>query len=37
MKFGIIMMTIGWLTNIIMGETWFRFLGITPNGVFGLF
>ena len=37
MKFGIIMMTIGWIANIIMGETWFRFLGITPNGVFGLF
>ena len=37
MKFGIIMMTLGWIVNIIMGETWFRFLGITPNGVFGLF
>jgi solute carrier family 13 (sodium-dependent dicarboxylate transporter), member 2/3/5 len=37
MKFGIIMMTLGWIANIIMGETWFRFLGITPDGVFGLF
>jgi solute carrier family 13 (sodium-dependent dicarboxylate transporter), member 2/3/5 len=37
MKFGIIMMTLGWLAIIIMGETWFRFLGITPDGVFGLF
>jgi solute carrier family 13 (sodium-dependent dicarboxylate transporter), member 2/3/5 len=37
MKFGIIMMTLGWITNIIMGETWFRFLGITPDGVFGIF
>jgi solute carrier family 13 (sodium-dependent dicarboxylate transporter), member 2/3/5 len=37
MKYGLIMMTLGWLANIIMGETWFRFLGITPNGVFGLF
>jgi len=36
-KFGLTMMTIGWLTIIVMGETWFRFLGITPNGVFGLF
>lgn len=36
-KFGLIMMTIGWFTSIVMGETWFRFLGITPNGVFGLF
>lgn len=36
-KFGLIMMTIGWLAIIVMGETWFRFLGITPNGVFGLF
>ena len=37
MKYGLIMMTLGWIANIIMGETWFRFLGITPNGVFGLF
>jgi anion transporter len=37
MKYGLIMMTIGWIVNIIMGETWFRFLGITPDGVFGLF
>jgi len=37
MKYGLIMMTLGWVTNIIMGETWFRFLGITPDGVFGLF
>ena len=36
-KYGIIMLTLGWLAVIIMGETWFRFLGITPNGVFGLF
>lgn len=36
-RFGITMMTIAWLLNIIAGETWFRFLGITPNGVFGLF
>ncbi len=37
MKYGLIMMTLGWIANIIMGETWFRFLGITPDGVFGLF
>ncbi len=36
-KFGITMLAIGWITNIIMGETWYRFLGITPHGVFGLF
>jgi len=36
-KYGLIMMTIGWLTIILMGETWFRLLGITPDGVFGLF
>jgi len=36
-KFGITMMIIAWLLIIIAGETWFRFLGITPNGVFGLF
>ena len=36
-KFGITMLAIGWVTNIIMGETWYRFLGITPHGVFGLF
>lgn len=36
-KFGITMMIISWLLIIIAGETWFRFLGITPNGVFGLF
>jgi len=36
-KFGFTMMVIAWLLNIIAGETWFRFLGITPEGVFGLF
>ena len=36
-KFGITMMIISWLLIIIAGETWFRVLGITPNGVFGLF
>ena len=36
-KFGITMMVIAWLLIIIAGETWFRFLGITPDGVFGLF
>lgn len=36
-KFGITMMIIAWLLIIIAGETWFRLLGITPNGVFGLF
>ena len=36
-KYGFTMMTFGWLAVILMGETWFRVLGITPNGVFGLF
>jgi solute carrier family 13 (sodium-dependent dicarboxylate transporter), member 2/3/5 len=36
-RFGFAMMVIAWLANIVAGETWFRFLGITPNGVFGLF
>ncbi len=36
-KYGIVMMSIAWLLNIVLGETWFRLLGITPNGVFGLF
>jgi anion transporter len=36
-KFGITMMAIAWVLNIVAGETWFRFLGITPHGVFGLF
>ena len=36
-RFGFTMMVIGWTLNIIMGETWFRYLGITPDGVFGIF
>ncbi|HOT97050.1 MAG TPA: SLC13 family permease [bacterium] len=36
-KFGLVMMLITWLVFIVAGETWFRFLGITPKGVFGLF
>jgi anion transporter len=36
-KFGFTMMIIGWITVIVMGETYYRFLGYTPNGVFGLF
>ncbi len=36
-RFGFTMMVLAWLINIIAGETWFRLLGITPNGVFGLF
>lgn len=36
-RYGLIMMTLGWLAIVVMGETWFRFLGITPNGVFGIF
>ncbi|MEN8223979.1 MAG: DASS family sodium-coupled anion symporter [Bacteroidota bacterium] len=36
-KFGATMLVIGWFTNILMGETWYRYLGITPDGVFGIF
>jgi anion transporter len=36
-RFGFAMMVASWLVIILAGETWFRFLGITPNGVFGLF
>jgi len=36
-KFGFTMMVIAWLLNIAAGETWLRILGITPNGVFGIF
>ncbi|KIA89861.1 SLC13 family permease [Kaistella jeonii] len=36
-KYGITMMLLCWVINIIAAETWFRFLGITPNGVFNLF
>jgi sodium-dependent dicarboxylate transporter 2/3/5 len=33
-RFGFTIMVIAWLLNIVAGETWFRVLGITPNGVF---
>jgi len=36
-KYGVTMLVIGWVVNIIMGETWYRYLDITPNGVFGVF
>lgn len=36
-RFGFTVMVIAWVLNIFAGETWFRFLGITPDGVFGLF
>ena len=36
-KFGISMLVIGWIMIIIWGETWLRFLGYVPNGVFGIF
>lgn len=36
-KYGMTMMIISWVINIIAGETLYRFLEITPNGVFGLF
>ncbi|BDY06860.1 DASS family sodium-coupled anion symporter [Ferrimonas sp. YFM] len=33
-KFGFTMLMIGWITSVLLGETWFRWLGYTPNGVF---
>lgn len=36
-KFGVTMLFIGWGMIILWGETWLRFLGYTPNGVFGIF
>jgi hypothetical protein len=30
-------MVTAWLIIIFAGETWFKVLGITPNGVFGIF
>jgi solute carrier family 13 (sodium-dependent dicarboxylate transporter), member 2/3/5 len=36
-KFGFTIMVITWFLIIIAGETWFRYLGITPHGVFGIF
>lgn len=33
-KFGICMLFIAWGSSILLGETWFRLLGYTPNGVF---
>ncbi len=36
-RFGFAVMVVAWILNVIAGETWFRVLGITPDGVFGLF
>ena len=33
-KFGFTMLMIGWAVSILMGETWFKWLGYAPNGVF---
>ncbi|NOQ92660.1 MAG: sodium:sulfate symporter [Flavobacteriaceae bacterium] len=33
-KYGIIMQTIAWGTSILMAMTYFKWLGITPNGLF---
>jgi di/tricarboxylate transporter len=33
-KFGITMQTIAWITSIIMAMTYFKWLDITPNGLF---
>ena len=36
-KFGVTMLVIGWFLIIIMGETYLRWLGYTPDGIFGIF
>lgn len=36
-KFGVVMLVISWIIIIVWGETWLRFLGYVPNGVFGFF
>ena len=36
-KFGFTLMVIGYFLNILLGETYYRWLGITPDGVFGIF
>jgi len=33
-KFGFTMLVIAWVVSIVMGQTYFQFLGITPHGVF---
>lgn len=33
-KFGIVMLFVAWAMSILMGQTYFQLLGITPNGVF---
>ena len=35
-KFGFTMLVIAWGVVVLMGETYYKFLGYTPNGVFGL-
>ena len=36
-RYGFTMMVAAWLLSIVAGETWFRYLGITPHGVFNIF
>lgn len=36
-KFGVTMLFVAWIMIIIWGETWLRWFGYTPDGVFGLF
>ena len=33
-KFGFVMQLIAWVVSIIMAMTYFKWLGITPNGLF---
>jgi len=33
-KFGITMMFIAWIISIVCAMTYFKWLGITPNGLF---
>ncbi len=36
-KFGVTMLLVAWVMIIFWSETWLRWLGYTPDGVFGLF
>lgn len=33
-KFGFVMLVIAWVVSIVMGQTYFQLIGITPNGLF---
>ncbi|MBC7187621.1 MAG: DASS family sodium-coupled anion symporter [Calditrichaeota bacterium] len=36
-RYGFTMLIVTWIITLLASETWFRLLGITPHGVFGIF